>query len=97
MLCVVGSPDVCDYGSEVSWCSDAGRTYYVHVGGYWGYQGNFELTAAEDGAACDVPRCAPPGACCFDWGECRVLDAYECAGEGGTFAGSNTECPGACA
>ncbi len=56
--CVAGNDDFCGTQSEVSWCSLAGHDYYILVGGYSSYSGNFQLDVTDDGTACGDPACA---------------------------------------
>jgi len=87
-------------GSTVSWCSDAGTTYYVLVTGVDAEdRGAFELVVQEglpctDPPACEIPE-VPTGACCTDVeaGEC-IDDLYEeaCHGRGGAYGGDASMC-----
>jgi len=62
-------PGPCVLSSEVSWCSEQGRTYYIFVHGFESQQGNFRISiqtgadacspAAFCGAVCAVV--CPPG------------------------------------
>lgn len=60
LFCVGGNDDSCGLQSSVSWCSEAGTTYYILVQGYNGDAGPFELTVADNATPCaNPPTCAP--------------------------------------
>ncbi len=59
-ICIGGNDDDCGTQSSVTWCSGAGVTYYVAVGGFGSSTGNIEVSVA-DGASCGVALdCTPP-------------------------------------
>lgn len=80
-----GAPIECDLGgfnrkSIVEFCSEVGKTYYIHVGGFGSAFGNIELTATDDGTACSpAADCTvPTGACCV-LGSCVATETQaEC-------------------
>ncbi len=60
LICVGGNDDFCGLQSEISWCSEAGTTYYILVQGFSGQTGAFELTVSDDATPClDPPVCEP--------------------------------------
>ncbi|TWT40299.1 hypothetical protein RAS1_40070 [Phycisphaerae bacterium RAS1] len=71
LFCVGGNDDDASCGidgflSRVTWCTEAGRTYYILVQGFGGSVGAFELLVTDTGTTCDNPvPCAPctPPAC----------------------------------
>jgi hypothetical protein len=63
LVCVADNDDDCGVVSEVSWCAEAGRTYYILVHGFNGQVGPFAInistdatpcTTAEDCTTCDL-------------------------------------------
>ena len=86
--------------STVSFCSEAGTSYFVQVTGFGAIPatGNFEVSATSDGVACtpDVV-CAEVGACCLSavTDECVVTTEADCMDQGGVYLGDNTDCGGA--
>lgn len=54
-----GDDDACAPGASVTWCSEAGTTYYILVNGFASEHGTFELSVTADGACDDPPSCAP--------------------------------------
>ena len=68
MKCATGNDDSCVdfyiYSSTVSWCSEAGVTYLITVGGYSSTSlGPITLDVTDDGVACaEPPDCSP----CYD-------------------------------
>ena len=69
LTCVTGNDDLipCPPMSEVIWCSEPGREYYILVHGIAGSVGNFQLDWWEDSATCtDYPVCATTGDSCAD-------------------------------
>ncbi len=97
-LCVGGDDDdpnclSSSLQSTYSWCSEAGATYYIHVGGYSANIGVFELFVLDDGVVCQ----APLGRCCYDDPvQCLVNTASECADLTGLWIEGldcNTPCP----
>lgn len=83
--CVDGNDDFCGLQSEVTWCSESGRTYYILVHGFGGASGPFELNVSEDGIACGpAPSCEPPqlcpgiGECCEANGDIGCNDVTCC-------------------
>lgn len=61
LVCAAANDDGCESQSRVSWCSQAGRKYFVFVHGFDGAVGDFELTVTGDGAPCDnPPACQRP-------------------------------------
>lgn len=92
--CVNGDDDACASSSEVSWCSESGKTYYVLVGGYGEDEiGYFKLSATPGESSCSpVENCSDQGACCVDATTCHF--AYDQAGCSGTFLGVGTNCDG---
>ncbi len=87
--CVDGNDDFCDLQSEVTWCSQSGTTYYIHVGGFEAESGNYEFVVNDSGSACvNPPPCGlppPTGACCVN-GQCigTIIEA-ECQIAGGIW------------
>jgi hypothetical protein len=99
-LCVAGNDDDCSEGgplfaSSVSWCSQAGASYLITVGGFSPFTlpGAIQLDVTDSGLGCtaDVP-CLPQGACCLADGSCLVTTAEECAALGGLYQGDWSEC-----
>jgi hypothetical protein len=85
LICVGGNDDAAGAPPEcaldglnrfsiVEWCSTAGQTYYIHVGGFLELAGNYELTVTDldPGVLCvDPVSCEPPlGRCCVDGAPC---------------------------
>ncbi len=64
LVCVGANDDFCESQSKISWCSEAGRTYFILVHGFEGDTGDFELSVSDDGAVpnpCDrPPTCERP-------------------------------------
>jgi hypothetical protein len=57
LSCIDGNDDAsCSNGSAstISWCSVAGRTYYVLVQGYNNASGAFQLSVSDDGVPCST-------------------------------------------
>ncbi len=52
MVCVADNDDDCGTASELSWCSESGRTYYILVHGFNGQVGPFGLNLTTDAIAC---------------------------------------------
>ncbi len=44
-----------NFVSQVTWISSAGTDYYIHISGFGGGVGDFQLSIT-----CDVPSCTPP-------------------------------------
>ncbi|MHC4993187.1 MAG: hypothetical protein ACYTGC_19625 [Planctomycetota bacterium] len=62
LSCIGGDDDGCGTAggpSELSWCSEAGRAYYVYVSGFGGSTGNFTVSLADDGVGCTADPCIP--------------------------------------
>jgi len=98
--CVAGNDDDCDLQSSVSWCSAAGASYYLIVGGHDADEfGPFTLTLEDDGTAC-IPddTCGSSGSCCLSDGSCEDWVEAACTAAGGTYGGEATACGtlGAC-
>ncbi|MBX3364416.1 MAG: hypothetical protein KF866_06590 [Phycisphaeraceae bacterium] len=85
-FCVGGNDDACGLGSRVTWCSEAGTTYYILVQGFGGQSGDFELAVLSNGIGCSTP---PPCAPCditpmgTPEGEPNCFDFYVDATNGG--------------
>jgi subtilisin-like proprotein convertase family protein len=62
-VCVVGNDDFCGLQSQVSFCSEAGRTYYILVHGFGTASGPFQLDITEGAACNNPPSCEPPVLC----------------------------------
>lgn len=104
-ICVDGNDDDCPFSnpslSTVSWCSEAGRTYFITVGGaeFGTATGLFELTVTDAGDLCDFPiECEVlTGACC-SLGTCKET-TIEKACDGQFFPGETCpefDCPSEC-
>jgi hypothetical protein len=94
LICVAGNDDFCSLQSEISWCSEAGTTYYILVNGFGGQVGPFELSVTDDGLPCTgaVTCTIAEEACCFGDGSCLDLLAVDCTAQGGTPQGGGTDC-----
>lgn len=100
LVCVGGNDDDCAGGgpifsSTVSWCSQAGATYFVTVGTFSEFTtpGVIQLDVFDDGVACAADiTCLPQGACCLTDGTCVTTTSSDCAAQGGTFQGDGTAC-----
>ncbi|MCC6286119.1 MAG: hypothetical protein IT439_12610 [Phycisphaerales bacterium] len=86
--CVGGNDDSCGLNSSLTWCSEAGKLYYILVHGFSSAEGDFDLNLFSDGIACaEPPLCAPcvvdpaPGA--TPEGEPDCFDLYVDATNGG--------------
>ncbi|MHC5114908.1 MAG: nidogen-like domain-containing protein [Planctomycetota bacterium] len=94
--CVAGNDDEpgCNFRSTVTFCSQAGVEYLVLMHGFGSAEGNFTMSAVDDGAACspDV-ECISAGACCVA-STCVLVSEAECTGQGGTYLGDDTTCAG---
>jgi hypothetical protein len=69
LTCVTGNDDLlpCPPMSEVIWCTEPGRDYYILVHGLAGIVGNFQLDWWEDATTCtDPPVCTSTGDSCAD-------------------------------
>ncbi|MHC5004673.1 MAG: hypothetical protein ACYTJ0_16290, partial [Planctomycetota bacterium] len=95
LICVDGNDDACGLLSEVSWCSQAGATYYVFVSGFGGSTGDFVLSVTEDGVDCTADvGCAVVGACCIGADCVDGLTADDCLAQGGEYQGDGSVCAG---
>lgn len=99
LVCVTGNDDdfACGFDpffSTVSWCSQAGATYLVTVGGFAsGQQGVVELSLTDDGVPCDpLVQCLPVGGCCLPDGSCVDATQGDCLAQGGVYQGDGTAC-----
>lgn len=63
LVCIENNDDDCGTASEVAWCTESGRTYYILVHGFNGQVGQFQMsltsamttcTGAEDCTTCDL-------------------------------------------
>lgn len=84
--CVAANDDApfgCDTASEVSWCSADGQTYLLHVTGFDGAQGEFELLVTDEGTPCNNP--AP----CLESGDCSTGCPPDAVIEGEGFCRAN--------
>lgn len=62
LTCVAGNDDAggnCQTRPRVSWCSEAGVTYYILVHGYVSASGSYRLDLTDNGAPC-TDYCAHP-------------------------------------
>jgi len=94
LICVTGNDDSGGLQSLVTWCSSAGTTYYIVIGGYsTTAAGPFTMTVTDDGVPCTgaINCTIPTGACCVD-GDCFVYTAAECAAASGSYGGDGTTC-----
>lgn len=87
-ICVANSEDVCGglgFSPELSWCSEAGTTYFIAVGDNFLPQDTFNIDITTDGTPCTgAPVCATT---CGDGvaegnEECDGADAAACGGLG---------------
>jgi hypothetical protein len=99
LTCVAGNDDdfACGFGgflSTVSWCSQAGATYFITVGNFSSgtVPGAVQLDVTEGGSCVPVVQCLPTGACCLEDGTCVTTTAGDCAAQGGTYSGDGTSC-----
>lgn len=76
-------------GSTFSWCSEAGATYYVLVGGFSAATGVSQLSVSDDGASCMGAIGCTLGVC----GDGNVNVGEECD-DGGTM--NNDGCDSMC-
>ena len=99
LICVAGNDDECatpnDRLSTVSWCAEAGTTYYVTVGTYMSHTdpGLIQLEVHDGDTPCtpEVDCTVPTGACCL--GEaCQLLTQGTCANADGFYLGDGTLC-----
>lgn len=91
--CVGDGDDECSVAgtSEVTWCSEAGATYFIFVGGFMN-SGAFELALSENGTTCTPSvECIPRGGCCVGSG-CSRATEKECLAMGGTYSGDGSAC-----
>jgi hypothetical protein len=87
-FCVGGNDDSCGLGSSVTWCSEAGKEYFILVHGFGGQEGDFDLNVFSDGLSCaEPPLCAPcvvdPAIGATPEGEPDCFDLYVDATNGG--------------
>ena len=99
LTCIAGVDDTAGcagFSTTVSWCSQAGATYYVLLHGFGTATGSTGLTLSDNGQSCTATvECIPPaatGACCYSDGSCDILTADECAASGGDYQGDDTGC-----
>lgn len=100
LVCVGGNDDDCAGGgpifsSTVSWCSQAGATYFVTVGTFSEFTapGVVQLDVFDDGVACTADvACLAQGACCLTDGTCVTTTVGDCSAQGGTYQGDGTSC-----
>lgn len=93
LTCVTGNDDSCGLSSSVSWCSQAGATYYILVSGFSTAVGNFTLSVSEDGVGCTASvQCLPSGGCCIDLGTCIITTQDDCVAMGGSYVGDGSDC-----
>ncbi len=52
LTCIAENDDDCGSASQVEWCSENGRTYYILVHGYNGQVGTFFLQMTSDATPC---------------------------------------------
>jgi hypothetical protein len=102
-VCVGGNDDQQPFGScgfnafdsTVSWCSQAGATYFITVGTFSPFvtPGTIQLDVFDTGSSCvaDI-QCFKTGACCLTDGSCAVLTEADCEAGGGTYQGDDTVC-----
>jgi hypothetical protein len=66
-ICVDGVDDSCDgLGSNITWCSEAGKEYLILVHGFGGQTGTFDLVISDFGPAAPPRSPAPAGFCAAD-------------------------------
>ncbi len=91
-----------DSKSAVSFCSIAGQTYFIHVGGFVGGDGlaevgNFELTVTDDATVCNNAKPCT-GACCVGSACTGDMSESNCQADGGIWFRDDTcnqfTCPG---
>jgi hypothetical protein len=100
LICVGGNDDNCSDGasvllSTVTWCTEAGREYFILIHGFSSGVGRANLVVESDGLPCDnPPDCAIPiGACCLPDQSCvDGVTPGECAAQDGIFQGDGTTC-----
>ena len=98
-ICVDGNDDDCDdygsYLSTVSWCSEAGVTYYVTAGMFSSTTtpGVIQIDFSDDGTTCTgaIDCTIPTGACCVG-DVCSVVTESECGDLGGMYLGDDVPC-----
>ncbi|MBL8745555.1 MAG: hypothetical protein JNK58_04270, partial [Phycisphaerae bacterium] len=56
LICIENNDDDCGLASEVSWCSESGRTYYILVHGFNGQVGPFAISVSTEAASCQNPE-----------------------------------------
>jgi hypothetical protein len=96
LTCIAGDDDFCAFAgpSQVSFCSQNGGPYYIHVGGFGGATGLYTLDVTDDGTPCNgAQTCITTGACCTANG-CQVLTPTDCAAANGTYQGDGSNCGG---
>jgi hypothetical protein len=61
LACVASNDDaLCEpLHSEVTWCSEAGREYFIAVHGFAGATGDFDMVVSGAGPPCKPPGCGP--------------------------------------
>jgi hypothetical protein len=57
LCCVTGNDDACALQSEVTFCSEPGKMYFVLIGGFAGQTGNFVMEVSDDGVPCSTLGC----------------------------------------
>jgi hypothetical protein len=99
LQCVTGNDDNCagfnSFLSTASWCSQAGVTYYISVGGFSIGQGGTIQLDVSDGGSCNATGdeiCVPLGSCCLPDGSCVILTEAECLAAGGEYNGDGSDC-----
>ena len=99
LTCIAGAGiPVCAGQSELSWCSQAGVTYFILVHGddFILDTGPFELELTDNGIACGNPiNClSNVGACCTNlFANCSTTTEQDCLAMGGDYSGDGSTCP----
>ncbi|MCA9243732.1 MAG: hypothetical protein KDA32_07265 [Phycisphaerales bacterium] len=97
LTCITGNDDNfnCTNGSgltsEVTFCAQAGATYYILVDGFAGATGFYTMHISSGGSCAATIECLPTGACCVE-GDCTVTTEIGCGNLGGSYLGDGTDC-----
>jgi hypothetical protein len=93
LSCVAGNDDFCGLQSELTFCSQNGGPYYIHVGGFVGSVGAFTMTVSDAGSCEGELPCLVTGACCLSTG-CEIMTPAGCDKAGGDYQGNGSDCGG---
>lgn len=60
LFCAAGNDDFCGLQSQIDFCTEAGRRYWLRVGGFGGGSGSFTLNLSANGVPCSNPPACEP-------------------------------------